>query len=102
MSLSATLTIDVSMIAMIRPSITVIVISATDALARARKGLDMKLLLEILIAIFLHPVAWILVLIDLAGRDDLTTAQLILWGAVSIVWGIGPILYIMFGNGELW
>ncbi len=62
----------------------------------------MKLLLEILIAIILHPVAWILVLVDLAGRDDLTTAQKFIWGAFSIIWGIGPILYILVGGGKLW
>jgi hypothetical protein len=62
----------------------------------------MKLLLEILIAIVLHPVAWILVLIDLARRDDLTTLQKFIWGVVSIVWGIGPILYILVGDGKLW
>jgi cobalamin biosynthesis protein CobD/CbiB len=62
----------------------------------------MKLLLEILIALVLHPVAWILVLINLAGRDDLTTAQKIIWGVVSIIWGIGPILYVLVGGGSLW
>ena len=62
----------------------------------------MKLLLEILISIVLHPVAWILVLINLAGRDDLTTAQKIIWGVVSIIWGIGPILYVLVGGGALW
>lgn len=62
----------------------------------------MKLLLEILIAIVLHPVAWILVLINLAGRNDLTTAQKIIWGVVSIIWGIGPILYVLVGGGSLW
>ncbi len=62
----------------------------------------MKLLLEILIAIILHPVAWILVLINLAGRNDLTTLQKFIWGILSIVWGIGPILYILVGGGSLW
>ncbi len=62
----------------------------------------MKLLLEILISLVLHPVAWILVLINLAGRDDLTTAQKIIWGVVSIIWGIGPILYVLVGGGSLW
>jgi hypothetical protein len=62
----------------------------------------MKLLLEILIAIILHPVAWILVVINLAGRDDLTRLQKLIWGVFSIVWGIGPILYILVGGGSLW
>jgi len=62
----------------------------------------MKLLLEILIAIILHPVAWILVLVNLSGRNDLTTPQKLIWGIFSIVWGIGPILYILVGGGSLW
>lgn len=62
----------------------------------------MKLLCEILVAIILHPVAFILVLINLAGRDDLAPAQKIVWAVVSIIWGIGPILYVLVGDGTLW
>jgi hypothetical protein len=62
----------------------------------------MKLLLEILIALILHPVAFVLVLVNLAGRADLTPAQKIVWGVVSIIWGIGPILYVIVGGGSLW
>ncbi len=62
----------------------------------------MKLLLECLLAIFLHPIAAVLCWIHLAGRTDLTMVQKILWGLVSFVWGIGPILYLAFGNGQLW
>jgi len=62
----------------------------------------MKLLLEILISVILHPVAWILVLINLAGRNDLTSAQKVIWGVFSIIWGIGPILYVLVGGGSLW
>ncbi|HEY9179540.1 MAG TPA: hypothetical protein VIO32_02410 [Candidatus Baltobacteraceae bacterium] len=62
----------------------------------------MKLLLEIVVALILHPVAFILVLINLAGRDDLTLLQKIVWGAVSVVWGIGPILYVIVGGGSMW
>lgn len=61
-----------------------------------------KLILEILIAIFLHPLAFILALINIAGRNDLTTVQKILWGVISFFWGIGPILYMVLANGELW
>jgi hypothetical protein len=62
----------------------------------------MKLILEILIAAILHPVAFILVLVNLAGRTDLTPTQKIVWGVVSIFWGIGPVLYIIVGGGSLW
>ncbi len=62
----------------------------------------MKFLFECLIAVFLHPVAFILCWINLAGRTDLNTTQKVLWGIVAVVWGIGPILYLIFGQGELW
>lgn len=62
----------------------------------------MKLIFEILVSLILHPVAFILVLVNLAGRDDLTPAQKIIWAVVSIIWGIGPILYVLAGGGSLW
>ena len=62
----------------------------------------MKLLIEVLLALFLHPIAVILVWINLAGRSDLTGTQKLVWAIVSLVWGIGPILYILVGGGKLW
>lgn len=62
----------------------------------------MKLLLEILLAIILHPIAAILMWINLFGRSDLTTAQKIIWAITGIVWGVGPILYMLVGGGTLW
>jgi hypothetical protein len=61
-----------------------------------------KLLLEILISIFLHPIAFILALINILGRNDLTGLQKVVWIVVSLVWGIGPILYVLVGGGRLW
>jgi len=61
-----------------------------------------KLLFEILIAIFLHPVAFILSVINIVGRTDLTDVQKVVWIIVSFVWGIGPILYVLVGGGRLW
>jgi len=61
-----------------------------------------KLILEILLAIFLHPLAFILALINITGRSDLTTLQKVGWGVISVVWGIGPILYMVLADGELW
>ena len=46
----------------------------------------MKLILEILIALILHPVAFVLVLVNLAGRTDLTPLQKVVWGVVSVMW----------------
>ncbi|MDQ6711178.1 MAG: PLDc N-terminal domain-containing protein [Candidatus Dormibacteraeota bacterium] len=62
----------------------------------------MKFLLEVLVSIVLHPVAFILCLVNLAGRRDLNALQKVIWAIVCVLWGIGPILYVMVGGGELW
>jgi len=62
----------------------------------------MKLLIEILLAIFLHPIAFVLCLINILGRSDLTTLQKVVWIVVTLIWGIGPILYILVGGGRFW
>lgn len=62
----------------------------------------MKLLLEILLSIILHPIAMILMWINLLARGDLTTFQKVVWFVVSIIWGLGPILYILVAEGSLW
>ncbi|HXB83372.1 MAG TPA: hypothetical protein VNU22_08520 [Candidatus Acidoferrum sp.] len=62
----------------------------------------MKLLFEILLSILLHPIAMILMWINLLGRGDLTTFQKVIWFVVSIIWGLGPILYILVADGSLW
>ncbi|MGA7200642.1 MAG: hypothetical protein WBX26_02335 [Candidatus Cybelea sp.] len=62
----------------------------------------MKLLFEILLSILLHPIAMILMWINLLGRGDLTTFQKVIWFVVSIVWGLGPILYMLVADGSLW
>ena len=62
----------------------------------------MKILLEILVSIVLHPVAFILALINILGRNDLTDLQKVVWAVVCLVWGIGPILYFLVGGGTLW
>jgi hypothetical protein len=62
----------------------------------------MKLLLEIVVAVFLHPIAFVLAVINIAGRNDLTDLQKVIWAVVSFVWGIGPILYVLVGGGRLW
>jgi len=61
-----------------------------------------KLLIEILLAIFLHPIAFVLCLINILGRSDLTALQKLVWAIVTFVWGLGPILYVLVGDGEMW
>jgi hypothetical protein len=62
----------------------------------------MKLLLEILLSLFLHPIAMILMWINLIARGDMSTLKKVVWFVVSIVWGLGPILYILVAEGSLW
>jgi hypothetical protein len=62
----------------------------------------MKLLIEILIAIILHPIAVILVWFDLLSRSNMSGSKKLVWAVVALIWGIGPILYILLGDGELW
>ncbi len=62
----------------------------------------MKLLIEILLAIFLHPIAFILCLINIVRRRDLSFLKKVVWGLVTFIWGIGPILYILVGDGAFW
>ena len=62
----------------------------------------MKLLLEVIISLILHPIAVVLMWINLAGRADLSGVEKLLWAIVGLVWGIGPILYILVGRGALW
>ena len=62
----------------------------------------MKLLLEIVISAVLHPLAYLLALVNILGRRDLNGGQKLVWAIICIVWGIGPILYILIGGGELW
>jgi hypothetical protein len=62
----------------------------------------MKLLLEIVISAILHPLAYLLALVNILGRRDINGGQKFVWAIICIVWGIGPIVYILIGGGELW
>ena len=62
----------------------------------------MKLLVEILLAVFLHPVAWVLCVVNIAGRGDLSGVKKVLWVIITFFWGIGPILYVLLADGALW
>jgi hypothetical protein len=65
-------------------------------------GGEMKLLIEILLAVFLHPIAFVLCLINILGRHDLSGLQKVVWIVVTFIWGIGPILYLLVGDGSMW
>jgi hypothetical protein len=50
----------------------------------------------------LHPIAMVLMWINLAGRSDMSVGKKIIWVIVSIRGGVGPILYVLVGDGKLW
>ena len=62
----------------------------------------MKLFLEIVVSIILHPIAMILMWINLLARDDIDSTRKLIWFIVSIIWGLGPILYLLVEDGQLW
>jgi len=63
----------------------------------------MKLLIEIVLSLVLHPVAMVLTWINILGRSDLGAVQKLLWLIITtFAWGIGPIFYILLGGGALW
>ena len=62
----------------------------------------MKLFLEILLSIFLHPIAMILMWINVIGRTDFSSVQKIVWVLVGLLWGLGPIVYFLVADGALW
>ena len=62
----------------------------------------MKLLLEILLSIILHPIAMVLMWINVLGRSDLDGTKKLVWILVSLIWGLGPIVYMLVADGALW
>ena len=61
-----------------------------------------KFLVEVLLAIFLHPIAFVLAVVDIVNRKDMGGVAKVLWIIISFFWGIGPILYILLGGGKFW
>lgn len=56
----------------------------------------MKKLIEIILCI-LHPVAVVLIWIDLVGRSDIGLVPKLTWGIASLV-PIVPFVYVLTGN----
>ena len=61
-----------------------------------------KFIVEVLMAIFLHPLAYILCIINIVNRTDMSGLSKVLWIIITFFWGIGPILYIIIGGGKFW
>jgi phospholipase D-like protein len=62
----------------------------------------MKLLVEIILAIFLHPIVFVLCVINIVSRNDLSGFKKVLWIIITFFWGIGPILYLLLADGSFW
>ncbi|HYM96376.1 MAG TPA: PLDc N-terminal domain-containing protein [Candidatus Sulfotelmatobacter sp.] len=62
----------------------------------------LKFIVEVLMAIFLHPVAFVLCVINIVDRKDMGGLSKVLWIIISFFWGIGPILYLLLGGGRFW
>jgi hypothetical protein len=60
----------------------------------------MKKLAELLICVLLHPLAVILVWIDLLTRDDMATATKLVW-AILVLIPLVPCGYVLV-SGDLW
>ncbi len=73
-----------------------------NAFGIIEKEFAVKLLLEIVLALFAHPIAVVLAWIDLARRDDLNGTKKLLWAVICLLWGVGPILYVLLTDGGLW
>jgi hypothetical protein len=56
----------------------------------------MKKVVELLLCV-LHPIAVVLIWVDLAGRNDLGLIAKLTWGVASIV-PIVPFVYVLTGN----
>lgn len=59
----------------------------------------MKKLIEVLIC-FLHPIAVVLIWIDLATRRDMATVPKIAWAIFAII-PLVPFIYVLT-SGDLW
>ena len=59
----------------------------------------MKKLLELLVCL-IHPVAVILMWVNLAGRSDLTGLEKLVWAVFGLI-PLVPFLYCLVG-GDLW
>lgn len=67
----------------------------------AERRRTITLLLEILLSIFLHPIAMVLCWVNIAQRQDLSPLKKFIWLLVTVIWGLGPILYVLISDGSM-
>jgi hypothetical protein len=59
----------------------------------------MKKIIELLLC-FLHPLAVVLIWLDLLSRDDIGSGAKLAW-AICVIFPLVPFLYVLTG-GDLW
>ena len=59
----------------------------------------MKKIIELLLC-FIHPLAVVLIWLDLMSRDDIGGGAKVAW-AISVIFPLVPFLYVLTG-GDLW
>ncbi len=62
----------------------------------------MKIVVELILSVILHPIAVIFAWINLIGRGDMDGWKKFLWALVCLLWPIGVLLYLVLGDGALW
>ena len=60
----------------------------------------MKKLLEVLVCIILHPIAVVLMWIDLATRPDTSGGAKVVWAVLALI-PLVPFIYVLT-TGDLW
>ena len=73
--------------------------SAANLQPQRRTVMDMKKVIELLVC-FLHPVAVVLIWLDLLTRRDIGSMAKLAWAVFSLV-PLVPFLYVLTG-GDLW
>jgi hypothetical protein len=76
-----------------------VIVTGTDDRPDAGYEQAMKKLIELLLC-FLHPIAVVLIWINLLGRDDIGGGAKLAWAIFSII-PLVPFIYVLTG-GDLW
>jgi hypothetical protein len=63
---------------------------------------DTKFMLQFLMAFLVHPLAAILIWVNLAARSDIGPRLKAFWVFMSFIWLFGPLAYIAIGGGRFW
>ena len=63
---------------------------------------DTRFTLQLLLAVLFHPLAVVMVWVNLAQRSDLGPRMKTFWVCASFVWIFGPLSYISMGRGKFW